>query len=68
MAKESIAEKFITYTKLTARAGIQVTYDGFYDWAKVPLEERNNDTAIKLKKDLTEILRSEKKEIYSPVV
>jgi len=56
MAKESLAEKFIQYTKLTARAGIQVTYDGFYDWAKVPTELRNNDTAIQLKKDLIEIL------------
>ena len=60
MAKESLAEKFITYTKLTTRANIEVTYDDFYNWARVPLEQRNNDTAVQLKKDLTEILIKER--------
>jgi uncharacterized LabA/DUF88 family protein len=59
MAKEPLAEKFITYVKLTQRAGIQATYDNFYEWARVPSELRNNDTATQLKKDLTEIKRKE---------
>lgn len=58
MAKEPLAEKFISYVKLTQRAGIQVTYDDFYEWARVPLELRNNDTAAQIKKDLTKILNN----------
>lgn len=57
MAKESLAEKFIEYTNLAQRAGIKITFNGFYEWAKVPEEQRNNDTAIQLKKDLIEIQR-----------
>jgi len=56
MAKELLSEKFIEYVGLSQRAGIEVTYDGFYDWARVPLELRNNVTATQLKKELTEIL------------
>lgn len=60
MAKELLSEKFIAYVGLSQRAGIEVTYDGFYDWANVPMELRNNDTAVQLKKDLTEILTKER--------
>ena len=62
MAEESLAEKFITFVKLSERAGIEVTYDGFYDWAGVPLELRNNVTATHLKKELTKILTKERQE------
>ncbi len=59
MGEKPLAEKFIGYTDLCTRAGIVATWDDFYEWARVPEEKRNNDTAIQLKKDLTEIRNKE---------
>ena len=64
MAEESLAEEFLNYVNLLNEGKVEDnTFDGFYDWAGIPMEQRSDFASAAILKQATKILKLIEKEI-----